>query len=70
LDVARILVIEDDAATAAEIASCLASTGFQPEQCFDGQRGLELALSEQFDAITLDRMLPGLDGLQVVKSLR
>ncbi len=67
---ARILVIEDDVETAAEIAACLSSSGFQPEQCFDGQLGLELALSEQFDAITLDRMLPGLDGLQVVKSLR
>ncbi len=67
---ARILVIEDDIDTAAEIASCLSSSGFQPEQCFDGQLGLELALSEQFDAITLDRMLPSLDGLQIVKSLR
>jgi two-component system, OmpR family, response regulator len=68
--VARILVIEDDIDTAAEIAACLSSSGFQPEQCFDGQLGLALALSEQFDAITLDRMLPSLDGLQIVKSLR
>jgi len=67
---ARILVIEDDAATAAEIASCLATSGFQPEQCLDGQAGLEMALAERFDAITLDRMLPGCDGLQVVKTLR
>src|SRR5579871_4728114 len=69
-EVTRILVIEDDIDTAAEIASCLSSRGFHPEQCFDGQRGLELALSDQFDAITLDRMLPTLDGLQIVKSLR
>ena len=67
---ARILVIEDDVDTAAEIASCLSASGFQPEQCFDGLLGLELAVSGQFDAITLDRMLPSLDGLQVVKSLR
>jgi DNA-binding response OmpR family regulator len=66
----RILVIEDDAETAAEIVSSLSVAGFQPEQCFDGQQGLELALSETFDALTLDRMLPGLDGLQVIKSLR
>jgi two-component system OmpR family response regulator len=66
----RILVIEDDADTAAEIVSSLSVAGFQPEQCFDGQQGLELALSETFDALTLDRMLPGLDGLQVIKSLR
>jgi two-component system OmpR family response regulator len=68
--VARILVIEDDAQTAAEIASCLAANGFQAEQCLDGQVGLGLALTERFDAITLDRMLPGCDGLQIVKTLR
>ena len=66
----RILVIEDDADTAAEIVSSLSVAGFEPEQCFDGQQGLEMALSETFDALTLDRMLPGLDGLQVIKSLR
>jgi len=68
--VARILVIEDDIETSAEIASCLAASGYQPKQVFDGQLGLETALAEPFDAITLDRMLPGRDGLQVVKALR
>jgi two-component system OmpR family response regulator len=68
--VARILVIEDDRDTAAEIASCLSAGGYQPEQSFDGQEGLDLALAERFDAITLDRMLPGRDGLLVVKALR
>ena len=68
--VARILVIEDDVETAAEIAACLVASGYQTEQAFDGQAGLEAALAEPFDAITLDRMLPGRDGLQVVKSLR
>ncbi len=66
----RILVIEDDVETSAEIASCLAASGYQPEQVFDGQEGLEAALAESFDAITLDRLLPGRDGLQVVKALR
>ena len=66
----RILVIEDDRDTAAEIASCLSAGGYQPEQSFDGQEGLDLALAERFDAITLDRMLPGRDGLLVVKALR
>jgi two-component system OmpR family response regulator len=68
--VARILVIEDDVETAAEIASCLSASGFQLEQSFDGPSGLKMALDERFDAITLDRMLPGCDGLQVVKALR
>jgi two-component system, OmpR family, response regulator len=68
--VARILVIEDDVDTAAEIAACLSAIGFQPEQVHDGRTGLEMALSEPFDAVTLDRMLPGCDGLEVVKTLR
>ncbi len=67
---ARVLIIEDDIGTAAEIAACLAAGGFQAEQCHDGHQGLERALRGHFDAITLDRMLPGRDGLQVVKALR
>jgi two-component system OmpR family response regulator len=67
---ARILVIEDDPQTAAEIAACLAASGFDAEQSFDGAEGLALALGERFDAVTLDRMLPGRDGLDVVKALR
>ncbi|MDT5322640.1 MAG: two-component system, OmpR family, response regulator [Mycobacterium sp.] len=67
---ARILVIEDDIETAADIASCLSACGFQLDQCFDGQQGLNLAMTDRFDAITLDRVLPGCDGLQVVKALR
>jgi two-component system OmpR family response regulator len=67
---ARILVIEDDVTTAAEIAACLAAGGFEPEQTFDGPSGLAAALAEPFDAITLDRMLPGCDGLEVLKGLR
>ncbi len=67
---ARILVIEDDPATAAEIAACLSACGFEAEPAGDGDQGLAMALAEPFDAITLDRMLPGQDGLQVVKTLR
>jgi two-component system OmpR family response regulator len=68
--VARVLVIEDDMVMAEEIAACLVAAGFQTEQCFDGQVGLKLALTDRFDVITLDRMLPGLDGLEIVKSIR
>ncbi len=63
-------MIEDDLQTAAEIASCLVAGGFTPERVHDGQAGLERALAEPFDAVTLDRMLPGRDGLDVVKQLR
>ena len=67
---ARVLVIEDDIETAAEIAACLIAGGYLAEQAHDGQQGLERALAEPFDAITLDRMLPGRDGLEVVRALR
>ena len=66
----RILVIEDDTDMAAEITACLSASGFYPERCFDGSEGLNLALKEDFDAITLDRMLPGCDGLTVARTLR
>ncbi len=66
----RILVIEDDVDMAAEIASCLSRSGFDPERCFDGTRGMSLALSGRFDAITLDRVLPGCDGLQIAGAVR
>jgi two-component system, OmpR family, response regulator len=68
--VTRILIIEDDVEMAAEIAECLSAAGFLPECCHDGKKGLDLAMSGNFDAITLDRMLPGCDGLTIAKSLR
>ena len=67
--VPRILVIEDDLETAEEIAACLTASGFEVAKRFDGPAGLEAATTQQFDAITLDRMLPGLDGLALVKAL-
>jgi two-component system OmpR family response regulator len=67
---ASILVIEDDAETAREIADELRVHGHTVHAEADGQNGLERALREPFDAITLDRMLPGLDGLAVVARLR
>ncbi len=67
---ARILVIEDDGATAREILSRLAANGFAAEHAADGRAGLDAARAGRFDAITLDRLLPGLDGLEVVGRLR
>ena len=65
-----VLVVEDDIETAAEIASCLSAGGFHPVQCLDGPTGIEMAQTGRFAAITLDRMLPGCDGLSVVKAVR
>jgi len=67
---ARILTIEDDAVTAREIVAELSSAGNTVEHVGDGREGLSKALTGAYDAITLDRMLPGLDGLTVVTELR
>jgi two-component system OmpR family response regulator len=66
----RILTIEDDATTAAEIARELAGRGFEVDRTGDGAEGLRLATASRYDAITLDRMLPGLDGLEVASRLK
>src|SRR5690349_7176715 len=67
---ARILTIEDDAVTAREIVSELSAGGNEVEHVADGREGLHRAIGGGYDAITLDRMLPGLDGLSVVTELR
>jgi two-component system OmpR family response regulator len=67
---ARVLTIEDDAITAHEIVSELTSRGNQVDWVDNGSAGLDRAVGGGYDAITLDRMLPGLDGLAVITALR
>ena len=67
----RVLVIEDDTRTAAEIAAAIGDHGFDVECAHTGREGLLKAAADKFDAIVLDRMLPGdLDGLAVLSTLR
>ena len=66
----RVLVVEDDAETAAYVARGLKEQGHGVEVAGDGRDGLFLALDQTFDVIVMDRMTPGMDGLSVVKSLR
>jgi two-component system OmpR family response regulator len=66
----RILVVEDDASAAEFVVSGLRQAGFAVESASNGPDGLHLAVSEKFDAIVLDRNLPGMDGLSVLKALR
>lgn len=66
----RVLVIEDDAETAAEILEDFAAAGFAVAHEATGPDGLARALRETFDVLTLDRLLPGLDGLAVLDRLR
>ena len=67
----RVLVVEDDAQTAAEIAAALGDHGFEVECAYTGQDALDRAAADRYSAIVLDRMLPGgIDGLTVLSTLR
>ena len=66
----RVLLVEDDVDTADYVAKGLREAGFTVEHVADGRDGLYLASSSAFDAVIMDRMLPGMDGLSVVKALR
>src|ERR1700756_3836414 len=66
----RVLVVEDDASTADYIAKGLREEGFTVEHVGDGRDALFIATSSEFEAIVMDRLIPGLDGLSVVKALR
>ncbi|HEX7814852.1 response regulator transcription factor [Dyella sp.] len=66
----QVLVIEDDEVTAREIVAELSVHGLLAEWVADGRLGLERALDGAYDLITLDRMLPGMDGIDVVEALR
>jgi two-component system, OmpR family, response regulator len=66
----RILVIEDDKATAEHIASGLRQHGHVIDQAASGRDGLLLAASERYDVMIVDRMLPGLDGVAILRTIR
>jgi two-component system, OmpR family, response regulator len=67
----RVLVVEDDPQTAAEIRAALADHGFDVSLASNGRQGLLEAAADTYDAIVLDRMLPGgIDGLGVLATLR
>ena len=66
----KLLTIEDDAATAAEIAREMAGRGFEVDCVAQGEEGLRRAATDSYDAITLDRLLPDLDGLTIASSLK
>jgi two-component system OmpR family response regulator len=67
---AKVLTIEDDAVTAREIVTELRNRGNHVDWVDNGTAGLKRAVGGEYDAITLDRMLPGIDGLAVVTALR
>ena len=66
----RILVIEDDSKIAGFVVNGLKQNGFAVDHAADGEQGLAMAGSIEYDTIVLDVMLPKLDGLSVLRELR
>ena len=66
----RVLLIEDDAQTAAFIGKAMKEDGHALDRADNGKDGLYLASVEPYDVLIIDRMLPGLDGLTVLRTLR
>jgi len=66
----KLLVIEDDRETASYLIKGLSESGYTVDHSGDGREGLFLATSGSYDAIVLDRMLPGMDGLTLLGALR
>ena len=66
----RILVIEDDVRVANYIVKGLQEAGHVADHVADGNDGLLAAMTEAYDLLVVDRMLPGVDGLTIVKSVR
>jgi len=66
----RILIIEDDREVASFIQSGLLQAGWNVDVADNGRDGLFLATTETYDALIVDRMLPGVDGLALIRTLR
>ncbi len=65
-----VVLIEDDAETAQDICAELGDYGYLVEWADDGIKGLEMARATKADVLIIDRMLPGLDGLTIIDTLR
>lgn len=66
----HVLVIEDDSDTAQQLVGCLRTSGYTVDLARDGHEGLALGHSAQYAVMTVDRMLPRIDGIEVIRRLR
>jgi len=66
----KVLLVEDEVKLANALAQILKRHGYQVDVVYDGDQGLEMAESGLYDLIVLDRMLPGKDGVTIIKELR
>ncbi|HVW43049.1 MAG TPA: response regulator transcription factor [Amycolatopsis sp.] len=66
----RLLLVEDDPQLLAMLETLLAEEGYHVDTAADGQRGLHLGLTREYDVVLLDRGLPAIDGLDLLTRLR
>ncbi len=66
----RVLVVEDDREVASYLSKGLKESGYVVDVVGDGAQGLQLARVEPYEVLIVDRMLPGLDGLSLIRALR
>jgi two-component system OmpR family response regulator len=66
----HVLVIEDDAETAEQLVDCLKSSGYDVDLAVNGEDGLRRALAADYVVMTVDRMLPRIDGIEIIRRLR
>lgn len=68
----RILLVDDDKNLSAAVAEQLEKEGYRTDCCYDGETGLHFALNREhnYDLVLLDRMLPILDGLTILRAMR
>jgi len=66
----RLLLVEDDTELSGLLTEALRDEGYEVDQAPDGQRGLHLGLTRPYDVMVIDRLLPALDGLDLLAKLR
>ena len=66
----RVLVIEDDLETAEQLVESLATNGYEVDLAVNGNDGLSRGRTSEYAVMTIDRMLPGIDGIAVIRRLR
>jgi two-component system OmpR family response regulator len=65
-----VLVVEDDAVIADHITACLGTLGYRPERVASGEDALAAVERQRFSGMVLDRLLPGMGGIEVLARLR
>jgi len=66
----RVLVIEDDLETGKQLVESLAANGYQVDLAVSGNEGLSRGLASEYAVMMIDRMLPGIDGVAIIRRLR